>query len=205
MAIGIGKPLIAVCCGAVMLASCRSNPRFDADALYLQAETKFQHGDLNATMAQEDDGLHKLGKDRADEEWRFRLLKAEILIWQGFSQDAISLLKPEPPQSQAMREVTVRRKILLGLAYSNLRQLENAEREFGNAEQMNEAIAPEFRGEFLLGEGKLAALRHDPKNSESLIRQALTIARDSGQPFLETNALGTMGMLQMQQHRYAEA
>lgn len=205
MAIGIRKLLIALCCGAVMLASCRSNPRFDADALYLQAETKFQHGDLNAAMAQVDDALLKLGKDRADEAWRFRLLKAEILIWQGFSQDAITLLEAEPPKSPAMREVTVRRKILLGLAYSNLRQLDNAEREFADTEHMNETIAPEFRGEFLLGEGKLAAFRHDSKKSESLIRQALKIANESGQPFLETNALGTMGMVQMQQHRYAEA
>jgi CHAT domain-containing protein/tetratricopeptide (TPR) repeat protein len=205
MAIGIRKPLIALFCGAVMLVSCRSNPQFDPDALYLQAETKFQHGDLNAAMAQVDDGLLKLGKDRADEAWRFRLLKAEILIWQGFSQDAITLLEAEPPKGAAMREVTVRRRILLGLAYSNLRQLDKAEREFADAEHMNETIAPEFRGEFLLGEGKLASFRHDSKKSESLIRQALKIANESGQPFLETNALGTMGMVQMQQHRYAEA
>jgi CHAT domain-containing protein len=205
MAIGIRKPLIALCCGAVMLASCRSNPRFDAEAIYGQAESKFQHGDLNAAMVQVDDGINKLGQKQTNEAWRFRLLKAEILIWQGFSQDAITLLEAEPPESQDMREVAARRKILLGLAYSNLRQLDNAEREFADAEHMNETIAPEFRGEFLLGEGKLAAFRHDSKKSESLIRQALKIANETGQPFLEINALGTMGMVQMQQHRYAEA
>jgi CHAT domain-containing protein len=206
MAAGIHKLLRTLLCGGtVMLVSCRSNQRFDAEAVYQQAETKFQHGDLKAAVAQVDDGLRKLGDDRADAAWRFRLLKAEILIWQGFSQDAITLLKPEPPQSQAMREVTVHRKILLGLAYSNLRQLDNAERAFADAEQMDEAIAPEFRGELLLGEGKLAAFRHDSKKSEPLVREALKLADATGQPFLETNALGTMGMLQMQQHRYAEA
>jgi CHAT domain-containing protein/tetratricopeptide (TPR) repeat protein len=188
-----------------MLVSCRSNPRFDAEAVYLQAESKFQRGDLNAAMAQVDDGLLNLGEKPADEAWRFRLLKAEILIWQGFSQDAITLLRLEPPQSRDMREIIVRRKILLGSAYCNLRQLDNAEREFADAEQMDEAIAPELRGEFLLGEGKLAALRHDFKKSESLVRKALKLADATGQPFLETNGLGTMGMLQMQQHRYAEA
>ena len=188
-----------------MLVSCRSDPRFDAEAVYRQAETKFQQGDLNAAMAQVDDGLNKLGKKQTNETWRFRLLKAEVLIWQGFSQDAITLLMLEPPPNRDMREITVRRKILLGLAYSNLRQLDNAELAFADAEQMDEAIAPEFRGELLLGEGKLAALRHDPKKSEPLIRKALKLAGATGQPFLETNALGTMGMLQMQQHRYAEA
>jgi CHAT domain-containing protein len=188
-----------------MLVSCRSNSRFDPDAVYRQAESMFQHGDLNSARSQLDDGLRKLGEDQANEAWRFRLLKAEVLIWQGFSQDAITLLGTEPPKGPAMREVTVHRRILLGLAYSNLRQLDNAEREFADAEHMNETIAPEFRGEFLLGEGKLAAFRHDSKESESLIRQALKIANESGQPFLETNALGTMGMLQMQQHRYGEA
>jgi CHAT domain-containing protein len=205
MAIGIRKLLTTICCGTMMLVSCRSNPGFDADAVYRQAEAKFQNGDLNSAAAQVDDGLNKLGEKRANEAWRFRLLKAEILIWQGFSGDAIALLGPEAPQGQAMRQVAVRRKILLGLAYSNLRQLDNAEREFADAEQMDDAIAPEFRGEFLLGEGKLAAFRHDSKKSELLIRQALKMARESGQPFLETNALGSMGMLQMQQHQYAEA
>src|SRR6266481_2585325 len=205
MAPGIRRLLIALCCGTGILVSCRSNPRFDSEAVYRQAESKFQHGDLNAAMAQVDDGINKLGQKQTNEAWRFRLLKAEILIWQGFSQDAITLLGLDPPPSQDMREVTVRRKILLGLAYSNLRQLDNAEREFADAEQMDDAIAPEFRGELLLGEGKLAALRHDSKKSEPLVRKALKLADATGQPFLETNALGTMGMLQMQQHRYAEA
>jgi CHAT domain-containing protein len=205
MAIGFRRLLVLLCSSAALLTSCRSNTGFSPSAVYLQAESKFQHGDLNGALAQVDDGLRKLEGKRPDEAWRFRLLKAEVLIWQGFSQDAITLLRLEPPQTQAMREITARRKILLGLAYSNLRQLDFAEREFADAEQMNEAIAPEFRGEFLLGEGKLAAFRHDSKKSELLIRQALGIARESGQPFPETNALGTMGMLQMQQHQYAEA
>src|ERR1700709_2829869 len=105
MAAGIRKLLTTLlCCGTVMLISCRSNPRFDTEAVYRQAEAKFQQGDLNAAMAQVDDGLNKLGKKQTNETWRFRLLKAEVLIWQGFSQDAITLLMLEPPPSRDMRE-----------------------------------------------------------------------------------------------------
>jgi CHAT domain-containing protein len=204
MAIGIRKYLILMCSSAAFMTSCRPNPGFAPDAVYRQAELKFQHGDLNGARQQIDNGLSKLNGKDAEQVWRFRLLKAEVLIWQGFSKDAIDLLGPELPYD-TIPERSTRRRILLGLAYSNLRQLDNADREFTDAGHMDEGIEPELRGEFLLGEGKLAALRHDPRKSELLIRQALEVARNNRHPFLETNALGTMGMVQMQQHRYAEA
>src|SRR3981081_3423295 len=99
MAIGFRRLLVLLCSSAALLTSCRSNTGFSPSAVYLQAESKFQHGDLNGALAQVDDGLRELDGKRPDEAWRFRLLKAEVLIWQGFSQDAITLLRLEPPQT----------------------------------------------------------------------------------------------------------
>ncbi len=70
---------------------------------------------------------------------------------------------------------------------------------------MQGADSPEVMGDLLLGEGKLAAFHRDPAKSELLFTRALQIAQQHGQTFLASNALGNLGMLQMQQYHYADA
>ncbi len=59
--------------------------------------------------------------------------------------------------------------------------------------------------DLLLGEGKLAAFRHDSGKSELLFKRALVLATTEHQLFLASQALGNLGVLQMQRAHYADA
>jgi len=137
--------------------------------------------------------------------WRLRLLKSEILIWQGANPDALLLLKTGELSEPKNVLLLARRSMLQGLAESNLQQLDLAARTFRDTEKMPGADSPEVKGDLLLGEGKLAALRHDPFQSKLQFQQALQIAQKNDQTFLACKALGNLGMLQMQQYQYADA
>jgi CHAT domain-containing protein/tetratricopeptide (TPR) repeat protein len=168
------------------------------------AQLNFERGDLKQALNGVDRALQVKNLD-PDAVWHLRLLKSQILIWQGFSQAALTLLKPANFTDPKNNELLARRSTLRGIAESNLRQLDLADQTFRETEAMPGAGSPEVMDELLLGEGKLAALRHNPDQSELLFKRALTLAKEHDQTFLASSALGNLGMLQMQQYHYADA
>jgi tetratricopeptide (TPR) repeat protein len=192
--------------GVLLCVACRKEPPpYVANTSYQKAEASFQHGDLKGALKGVDDALHLVGNRDPDTFWHFRLLKSEILIWQGLNQDAIALLQPGDCPEPRSAVLAARRSALLGIAESNLQQLALADQTFRATDKMNGSESPEVMGDLLLGEGKLAAFRRDPAKSELLLRRALQIAQEHEQPFLASKALGNLGMLQMQQYHYADA
>ncbi|HXP08700.1 MAG TPA: tetratricopeptide repeat protein, partial [Acidobacteriaceae bacterium] len=95
--------------------------------------------------------------------------------------------------------------MLRGLADTNLGQLDLSGRIFRETEKMPGAASLDVKGDLLLGEGKLAALRHDPAQSEKLTKGALKVAQENHDPFLAGKALGNLGMLELQEFHYADA
>src|SRR6266566_205700 len=85
-AIGV---LIAI--GAIAIAGCRRDPPFAPDLAYRDARQKFQQGDLPGAFADADRGVKQLESVDPAGAWRFRVLEAEALIWQGKSRDALAL------------------------------------------------------------------------------------------------------------------
>lgn len=168
------------------------------------AELNFERGDLKQALGEVDGALQEKNLD-PDAIWRLRLLKSQILIWQGLNQDALTLLKPGNFSGPRNTELLARRSTLRGIAESNLRELDLADQTFRETEEMPGADSPEVMVELMLGEGKLAAFRHNPDQSELLFKRALKIAQEHDQTFLTSSALGNLGMLQMQQYHYADA
>ncbi len=205
MATGIHRLLTVGFCAVLFCSACRTGPPFVANVAYRDAEAAFQRGNLNEALVQIDKSLQELDKGDLDTLWRFRLLKSEVLIWQGRSQDALALLKPGTLLDPTIKSLSARRNTLTGIAESNLQQLDLAVRTFAETERMRGVESPEVMGDLLLGEGKVAAMRHDPQTSELRFRRALQIAKDHDLTFLAGKALGNLGVLHMQQHHYAEA
>jgi CHAT domain-containing protein/tetratricopeptide (TPR) repeat protein len=206
MALGIRRLAVPLSFGLLLCLACKKEPpRYEADTLFQRAEASFQHGDLKDALSDVDDALHVIGNRDPQTFWRLRLLKSEILIWQGLNQDALTLLQPGDFPEPSNPVLGARRSALLGIAESNLQQLDLAERTFRATEGMPGAASPSVMGDLLLGEGKLAAFRRDPAKAELLFNRALQIAQEHGQTFLASKALGNLGMLQMQQYHYADA
>ena len=101
----------------LLLAAC--GPREQDSALYERAVASFRHGDLAEAFDQARAGDRRLRARPADA-WRFRLLQAEILIYQGKRKDAGAILAAEPPARPEFTDVAARRKMLL--SYVAVRQ-----------------------------------------------------------------------------------
>jgi CHAT domain-containing protein len=195
----------AVSFGVLLCLGCSTAPPPDPTSSYQGAESSFERGDLKNALSSVDEGLRLVGHGDPDSFWRLQLLKSEILIWQGRNKEALAALTvgDEPEPSGAV--LLARKNVFLGFAESNLQQLELADQSFQAAEKMSGASSPEVMVDLLLGEGKLAAFRHDPAKSELLFKRALFIATNNHQLFLSSQALGNLGVMQMKHAHYADA
>jgi tetratricopeptide (TPR) repeat protein len=185
--------------------ACRPGVKSTPKPTFEDAELKVSQGDLESALHEADVTLQDLQDKQSRDAWRLRFLKSEILIWQGFSHDAVNLLTPMPNSVSSQSDLAAFRSVLLGSAYSNLQMFDDANREFATAKRLNSPEVREVTCRLLLGEGRLAALHHESARSDQMFRQAAEIAHQQNKPVLETSALGNLGMLNMQQHRYAEA
>jgi len=115
------------------------------------------------------------------------------------------LLTAEDTSKPTDALLLARRSVLIGFAQSNLGQLDLASQSFAAAEKMSGTQSPEVMVDLLLGEGKLAAFRHDPAKSEGFLKRAVDVANDNHLLFLSSQATGNLGTLQMQRGHYADA
>jgi CHAT domain-containing protein/tetratricopeptide (TPR) repeat protein len=172
---------------------------------YQEALLKFQHGDLIGSYRESDEAYRNLATRDPEWGWRFRVLEAEILVWRGLSRDALQLLEPQPPPTLAYRDIAVRREVVEGLADCSLQELDEATKHLSNAQQLAESYETGLLGEVILGRGNLFVARSDYPAAEEAYRQSLEFARDKNQTFLRLKALGSLGLISMQQEHYDES
>jgi CHAT domain-containing protein/Tfp pilus assembly protein PilF len=203
--VSIGRSVVLFCFSVLLLA-CHTKPHFSYDTVYGDALQKFNRGDFKPALAEIDNALANVGDAQSINAWRFRLLKAEILIWQGHSRDAASLLAPESASANALpQDLAARRMVLLGVANSSLQLLDTAEEDFREAERLNRPAQPSTTCMLLLGQGKVAALHDQFTAADGMFRRALAIARAEKLPLSQASAMGNLGMLNMRQRRYGDA
>jgi CHAT domain-containing protein len=166
---------------------------------------KFQQGDLLAASREADQGYREFSGTNEEWAWRFRVLEAEVLVWRGLSVDALALLAPEPPPSVSNSDVIARRELVQALADCFLQKFDEATEKLNQAEQLAKSGAPQLLGEIVLGRGTLEVLRGNNQASEAAFRQSLQIAQEKNQTFLESRALGSLGLVATREERYDEA
>ncbi|GAC1616721.1 MAG: hypothetical protein PVS2B2_00750 [Candidatus Acidiferrum sp.] len=117
----------------------------------------------------------------------------------------MKLLQPDIPLSLRDTDIAVWRKMTLGAAYSFLKRFDEARLFLGEAEALAKANHPELLGETRLRAGTLAYFEGNASVAESAYRNALQIARNQKDSYLEVAALGSMGFIASQQERYDES
>jgi tetratricopeptide (TPR) repeat protein len=203
--VSIGRSAVLLCFSVLLLA-CHTTPHFAYDAVYGDALQRFNRGDFKPALTEIDSALANLGDVQDSNAWRFRLLKAEILIWQGHNRDAISLLTPKSTQTTELpQNLVARRMALLGVANSSLQYLDTAEEDFHQAEHLDRPAQPSTTCMLLLGRGKVAALHGQFALADEMFRQALVIARAERLSLSQVSAMGHLGMLSMKQRHYGDA
>jgi len=148
------------------------------------------------------DALQRLPAKSEEWRWRFTALKAEVFVRQRLNKEALALLEPDLPKSLVDSDLAVWKMLTQAMAYCYLSHFTEAERLLSAAKALSNARHPELRGEVALREGTLAFWRDDRPLAGAAYRRTLQFAREVHDPFLETAALGSLGLIATRLEHY---
>jgi CHAT domain-containing protein len=189
----------------LLATGCSRQPEKSVSALYSEAYSQLQYGELEAALRLSEQGFQRT-KDK-DPIWnyKFRVIRAEVLVGQGRATDSLDLLEPDPPLALTGGEFSVRRSIIQSRALCRLNRFEEGERRIDEAERLAATGNPDSIGDVALDHGSCLHLQHKDTLAQRYFVQALTFARQHKKAFLEANAEGSLGLVSMGGERFDEA
>jgi CHAT domain-containing protein len=134
--------------------------------------------------------------------WKFRVLNAEILLWEYRFDEAASLVNPSLPGMPNSSELAFGRELVLAKALYGGGKLDEAAVHIGQAQKIAETSGPQWLGDVALARGILLLQRRDYLSAEREFLTALQAARTAGNKMLEAKALGMLGHIYTAQGRY---
>jgi CHAT domain-containing protein len=199
----LGIALACLLVGAT--AGCRAPSAAATTQAYRDAWSRLRRGDVNASLQEADQWLKRFPDENTEWHWNFRTLKAEALLRKRASKDALDLLRPDPPESLKTSNAAVWRNLTQGSAAGYLFQFGDADRYLAHAQSLAAQNHPELLGEVELRQGTLAYLRGNVGDAAGSYRAGLQTARANKDPFLETAALGSLGLVATREEHYDES
>lgn len=174
--------------------------------MYDQAWHQTELGNLKGALEQAESGISKYTKPQSEWHWRFRLLKAEILMRQGLYDESLALVSKELPGEFVRSETAVWQLLTKGSVLAYLGRTPEAEAALNNAKTLASSVAPQLVGEAMLRIGTLASLTWNLPKAQASYREALQHARgEKRNAFLEASALGGLGLVAVQMEHYDES
>jgi len=173
--------------------------------MYDQAWSYLNRGELNDARDLVDARLRMVSPSDGYWYWKLTALKAEILVRERRTKDAVALLQPELPANLAGTDVDLWRKLTLGTANAYTLNYAQSKRLLDDAEIQAKANHPELLGEAVLRKGTLALTKSEYEVASSQYRAALRLAEDEKNPFLEAASLGSLGLVAARQEHYDES
>jgi CHAT domain-containing protein len=162
-------------------------------------------GEFNSTLSEVDAALKQFQSRSAFWEWRFRMLKARILVSRSQAEDALSVLQPEPPPALASTEIPEQRLLYRGIAHRYVQQFAEAEQDLETARKLAEPLGSFYTCQFLIADAALSVEESKDDRAEADYRAALSLARRDRLLRLESAALADWGRLATKQRHFDES
>lgn len=178
----------------ILFGGCGWRSASSPEEVYRNAHRLLRRGELKAALAQADSGL------RAEPSWRFRLLKAEILLTSGEAMEASRFLASSAPPSDP--ETRARWRMDQGQADYLQSDFLGAESALDEAARLAQPLnLVLLDAEIEMRRATLTLRRGQPEKADPMFRQVLTIAGAQGDPYLAANAMGNLGVMYMNASR----
>jgi CHAT domain-containing protein len=177
------------------------------ETIFGAAQADLHAGELAKAQAESERGISLTGNPRhLLLRWKFRLLRAEILLNSRRADEVLNQLTESIPRTPAFAALAARKKMLEGEADSILGHssecdalLEEAHRDADRANAEDVLLDVEnLRGLVLV-------LRQRYAEGERILRTALERARRLNAPYSESSVLVNLGMIRLKKKRYDEA
>ena len=196
-------PLLTLAVIFVSIFGC--SPGGGRQALHDKALHEIQSGDLASASKDVDRGFQLYAGRSEEWAWRFRILKAQILISQSNWEDALKLLNVAPlPQSLSSEDVAVRKLRIEGTAYRIGQDFENSEKKFIQAEKLATASHPSILSEVLNSRGALEFDQRAYSAAEATSLRALALARKGDNKLQEAGALMNLARIATRDGHFGE-
>jgi CHAT domain-containing protein len=185
------------------LCSCRAsrNPQTAHDRII----GEIKQGDFNVALADVNRALEDYGKLSPEWAWRFRILKAEILVSRSAPRDALALLKGELPPSLSSTDIAVRKVMCEGIAYRYLQQDAQAEDKLIEAEKLAQSNQPQLLCQILIAKAGVEFNQEKFGLAETDYLRAIPLARQYGMTDQEANVQAALAVISGKNDRLDEA
>ena len=188
---------------ALLCFGCRRLP--DPQKSYEQAWQTFVRGDLSLAKTEADTGYRRFANRDAKWAWKFRLLKAEILLDRGSSQDVLALLNSSLPTQLASSDLAVKQMTLQGSAYAQLGRFQDSDQSLKNAETLSEALRSPLAGEIARARGVVEVRRGDLEKAGRYLHQSLQLAREQQDDHLQMTDFLNLGIVAGREEHFDES
>jgi CHAT domain-containing protein len=189
---------------AVTLAGCQSAAVADPAKTFQEVRSDFLHGNLEVARQKADKALRDFEGRDPDWAMKFRLLEAEILIYQGQRPEVIALLNAPGVSYPTVGDSAIKRNIFCALAHARLGQGQQSDRELQEARRLSDASHSALNGEVLRTEAVVQHYRGHWTEAEELSRESLKVAREQRDSFLEATDLLNLGFEALKLEHYDE-
>ncbi|MCU1322794.1 MAG: Tetratricopeptide 1 repeat-containing protein [Acidobacteriaceae bacterium] len=181
---------------------CRRESRLTPEAIYEQIEKEFLSGELSKARIASEAAYRRFESSRPDRAAIFRIELAKVLIYQGKSGDALTLLEqPLPPRSKI--DSQVRQQIFLSIAQTGVGHLDQAEQTLLQAQE--HCPAGVLHAELANAQGIIAINGGKLDDAEKAFQASLAGARLSGDRFLQIGALTNLGVVALREEHFEDA
>jgi CHAT domain-containing protein/tetratricopeptide (TPR) repeat protein len=164
-----------------------------------------RRGEPAAALEEIERCLKQFPSEKTEWHWRCRVLKAESLDQQGLEKEALALVQPELPASLTGSDVSVRRRLLQGIASAFMQKMPEADKYLIEAEDLIKANHPELSGELAVKRGTYYFIKGEMEFAGTAYQKALHAARKQNDKFLEASALSGLGLVATKEGRYDES
>ncbi|MGH9453185.1 MAG: CHAT domain-containing protein, partial [Terriglobia bacterium] len=189
------------------ILTCARPQRAPLPDVYQKAQLLEHQDDLTRALAIADQGLHRSLKEQETAYyWRFRLLKAEVLLVQGDSSAASKLVEGSIPKITGAGELRARQRMDQGRLQYSLGEVQNSLLSYDQAAQLARSAGLEsLLAEIELRQGGSFLRLGKASAAEAGFLSGLGRARQQRDAFLEASAFADLAVLRMNDARYDEA
>ncbi len=177
----------------------------DPATVFQNIHKDFLQGNLDAAQREAEKAREDFSTSGADWPMKFRLLEAEILIYQGRRPEVIALLDAPGVTYPAAGDLAIKRDLLSGLARATLGQEQQSDAELQEARRLSDLSHSDLNGEVLLTEAVVQIYRNHLPQGADLSRKSLQVARAQRDSFLESSNLLNLGLIAIEMRHYDEA
>jgi CHAT domain-containing protein/Tfp pilus assembly protein PilF len=178
-------------------------PHRDPRRAFDHATESFHHGNLAETILEAKKNYQYFAKHDPVWAWKFRILQASALSWQGKADDVLSTLQ-SPPAAIPL-ELVIQTKSLEGSAHTALHHFAIAEQKLAEAKQLCHDQLSTACAAVIRATAGLEMERLHYAKAQQMFEEFLGLARAQNDKFREANALLNLGWSALTQEHFDEA